>query len=139
MAPRDSSLARPGIIAIVQVGRNDRLPVGECARCERIRPLYGRSLCGACRTRCQRDGTLEDYGYVKEDRVADYILARRRVHGDGRPWSVAEASAAAGISMRTGQRYEAELARAGRAPWRATNVNVQYAARRYHVLMARNL
>ena len=125
-----SALTRPGIVRLY-----GRIPVGECARCERERPLHGRGLCCTCRAQARRDGTLEDYGYVKADRIADYAATRASwVRGGGglRHPTIPEASRAAGVGGRTGQRYEAELDAAGLAPWRATDINVLHASRRQH-------
>lgn len=126
-----SALTRPGIVRLY-----GRIPVGECARCERERPLYSRGLCCICRRRCRADGTLADYGYVKADKIAEYALVRSRwvrgPDGELRHPTIPEAAAAAGVNCRTGQRYEAELDAAGQAPWRVTDVNVLYASRRNH-------
>ena len=88
------------------------LPVDECLRCERDRPIRCRGLCQACLNRSRHDGTVTDYGYVKTDRVRDY--AQLRTAG----YRVAAAGARVGVSGRTAQRYEKELAAAGQAPWR---------------------
>jgi hypothetical protein len=89
-----------------------RRRVAECARCGHVRPLLERGLCNSCRTRCHDDGTITEFGYVKADRVADFA----RLRGNG--CQVAEAGERIGVSRRTAERYEAELAGAGRAPWR---------------------
>jgi hypothetical protein len=104
------------------ISRSQPLPVAfaqgclhilaECGFCERVKPLLGRGLCGTCREERRRDGTIAEFGYVKADRVADF--ARYRLGGVG----VAGAAGRVGVSLRTGWRYEAELAGSGRAPWR---------------------
>ncbi len=102
---------RADVLEVVVIyGR--RLPVAECASCEQARPILGRGLCNACRWRHRDDGTIAEFGYVKADRVADY--ARFRLGGLG----LAQAAARVGVSKRTGERYEAELAASGEAPWR---------------------
>ena len=94
-------MTRPGVLAVVTAyGR--RLSLAGCARCGQVRVLLGRGLCGACRSRCRRDGTLTDYGYTKADRMTEY--AQHRAGGLG----VREAAERAGVSERSGQRYEAE-------------------------------
>lgn len=127
-----SVLARPGVLGQARWG-GQIVAVAACARCERVWPMVRRGLCYTCARICRADGTIWDYGYTKADKMADYALAR------GRGLTVSQAAVQAGVDPRTGQRYEKELADTDRAPWRATDVNVQYAARRYHVLMARNL
>ena len=89
-----------------------RVRVAECARCERQRAIEARGLCHSCRTTCQANGTIGEYGYVKPDRLEDY--AYRRGQGD----SPGTAAGRLGISKRTACRYETQLAAAGRAPWR---------------------
>jgi hypothetical protein len=86
--------------------------LAECASCERIRPLRARGLCNSCYVTRFHNGTLSDYGYVKADRMTDY--ARLRLNGA----TQADAARRIGVSRRTGERYEAELAGSGRAPWR---------------------
>src|ERR1700733_5670202 len=86
--------------------------VAECASCEQVRPIITRGLCSTCRHRFEWDGTITDWGYVKADRLEDY--AWLRASGE----SVPVAAARLGVTERTGWRYEAQLTRAGRAPWR---------------------
>jgi hypothetical protein len=77
----------------------------ECASCGEDRDLCCRGLCVACRSQARRDGTLDDFGYVKADRLADFTALRRSC-------SVAVAAARLGVCERTGWRYEAERGRA---------------------------
>ena len=86
--------------------------LAECASCERVQPLRARGLCASCYVTRFRNGTLGEFGYLKADRMADY--ARLRLNGAAQ----AEAAKRVGVSRRTGERYEAELAASGRAPWR---------------------
>jgi hypothetical protein len=81
----------------------------ECVSCGEIRPLCCRSLCGGCRGRHRRDGTIGDWGWVKADRVREYASLRRL--GD----SVPVAAVRTGVSVRTGWRYEAQLSAGRRA------------------------
>ena len=83
-----------------------------CASCQRVRPIITRGLCSTCRHRFEWDGTITDWGYVKADRLEDY--AWLRASGESLP----VAAARLGVTERTGWRYEAQLTRAGRAPWR---------------------
>jgi hypothetical protein len=105
-----SGVAGTPLPVVILYGARHR--VAECARCELVRPVWRRGLCRPCAERCTRDGTLGGYGYVKADRVADFI--RLRLGGA----DLAEAARRVGVSERTGWRYEAELAASGRAPWR---------------------
>jgi hypothetical protein len=120
MPPLNSALLRPGIIRIIQYGHGKRVPFGRCGLCERNRPLVGRDLCSYCHRLCRYDGALDEYGYTKDDALADYILLRSA------GVSIAECARrmAGVVTLRTLQRYEAELAAAGRAPWRATDENI---------------
>jgi hypothetical protein len=120
MPPWNSALSQPGTIRIVPSGGR-RVPYGPCSRCGRDRALYGRRLCQSCRYLCQLDGTLDDYGYPKGARLADWAALRR----GGLLIPDATARMAEVCSPRTCLRYEAELAAAGLAPWRATDPNVQ--------------
>jgi hypothetical protein len=93
---------RPGVIAVVEVyGR--RLSLAECVSCERQMPMLGRGLCGMCRSRCAKDGTLTEYGYTKADRITDYV----RLRTDG--LTVTAAAVRIGVHRRSATRYEAEL------------------------------
>ena len=93
---------RPGVVAVVEVyGR--RLSLAECVSCGLARPILGRGLCGTCHSRHARDGTLTEYGYVKADRIAEYARLRDSGH------TVASAAGRVGVTVRSGQRYEAEL------------------------------
>jgi len=105
-------VSRPGVLAVA-AAHDRRWPVAECASCERVRPIFGRGLCNACRWKRRDDGTIGEYGYVKADRIADYA----RLRGSG--YGVYEAAERIGVSRRTAERYEASLRDAGEAPWRA--------------------
>ena len=74
-----------------------------CASCRRDREIATRGLCHACRSRCRRDHTLTEWGQVRADRAGEYAAWRRAGA------SVASAAVYAGVSERTGWRYEAEL------------------------------
>ena len=74
-----------------------------CDRCGNIAELVTRRLCPSCRGQCRRAGTVEDWGYLKPDRLADFTVLRARGY---RP---AVAAVRLGLSARTGYRYEAEL------------------------------
>ena len=68
---------------------------------------------GARQVAEQRSGTLDGWGVTRADRLAEYAALRAGgclVH---------EAARRAGVCGRTAARYEAELAGAGQAPWRA--------------------
>lgn len=86
--------------------------VSECCSCERVLPVPRRGLCSRCYDRHLRYGTLDGFGYMKADRMADY--ARLRAGGADVP----TAAARLGVTARTAWRYEGELAASGRAPWR---------------------
>jgi hypothetical protein len=77
----------------------------ECVSCGEDRDLCCRGLCGRCRAQARRDGTVDDFGYVKADRLADFTELRRSC-------SVAVAAARLGVCERTGWRYEADRGRA---------------------------
>lgn len=77
--------------------------IDTCASCRRDRPIASRGLCDACRHRCRRDHTIGEWGETRADRVAAYADWRRAGA------SVASAAVYAGVSERTGYRYEAEL------------------------------
>lgn len=85
----------------------------ECICCGLTREIEARGLCSACRGRTSKYGTLRSWGQVKTDRRSEY--AGLRLAG----WSLEYAAWSAGVSARTGFRYEAELAAAGQAPWRS--------------------
>jgi hypothetical protein len=74
-----------------------------CASCRRDRPIATRGLCDACRSRCRRDHTISEWGQVRADRAAEYAAWRRAGA------SVGSAAVYAGVSKRTGERYEAGL------------------------------
>jgi hypothetical protein len=74
-----------------------------CASCHRDRPIATRGLCDACRSRCRRDHTIGGWGQVRADRAAEYAAWRRAGA------SVTSAAVYAGVSERTGWRYEADL------------------------------
>lgn len=118
-------LDQPGVMAVALHGRQ-LTPIAECARCGALRPMTGRGLCSACRKLCAADGTLDDYGCAKADKMADYALHRNR------GLTIGAAARMAGVTERTGARYEAELDAGGRAPWRARDPNALNAARRSH-------
>lgn len=86
---------------------------GECVRCDRFRVLPIRGLCTTCYKYVREDGSLGDYGWTRNDRLAEY--AGLRAGG----LSIPAAAKRMGVSTRTGTRYEAELREAGNAPWRA--------------------
>lgn len=113
VAAQDSPPGRPGILAVLPRGDGFSAPVGECAECGRLRILKQRGLCQSCARRATADGTIGGYGWTRENRLGEYAGFRRRGLG------VPEASARAGVSERTGWRYETALARAGQAQWRA--------------------
>ena len=75
---------------------------GTCDSCGHPGDLPCRGLCPACRASHRRAGTLESFGYVKADRLADFAGMRPGL-------SVAAAAGRLGVSVRTGFRYEAEL------------------------------
>jgi hypothetical protein len=108
-------LSRPGILGQVPYG-GAMCPLAECARCERVRPIYRRGLCSRCVKLCRADGTLLEYGWTKADRMAEFAAARRE------GLTIGEAAVRAGVDPRTGSRYEGELRDRGLAPWRATDI-----------------
>ena len=91
-----------GPVAVIY---GERRRVAECASCELVAPIYYRGLCVTCRDTHRTAGTLEEFGYVKADRLADYEWLTREC---GETPTVA--AARIGISERTAWRYEAELA-----------------------------
>ena len=104
---------RAGVLAIITVAPGIRVPVAECACCEQVLPILARGLCSRCRSWHRTHGTIDDYGYTKADRLADYVRLR-----DSGWYDVGQAAARIGVSRRTAERYEAELRVAGLAPWR---------------------
>jgi hypothetical protein len=80
----------------------------ECARCGRVKAIRRAGLC----TGCAKHGT-DGYAITRADRMGDYAAAR----AEGLP--VLGAAARAGVTDRTGWRYERDLAGAGKASWRA--------------------
>lgn len=102
---------RPGELA--RMPRHGYLaPIAECARCEQVRPVRGRGLCEPCRKAAREDGTLNEYGWLRADRIAEY--AQYRTGG----LSVRAAARRLGVSERTCSRYEHALTSAGQAEWR---------------------
>ena len=90
-----------GPIAVVD---GIRRRVAECASCERTRPILSRGLCRSCKDRHLLDGALEEFGYLKADRMTDYEWLTRQC-GELLP----AAAARIGISERTAWRYEKQL------------------------------
>jgi hypothetical protein len=88
----------------VAVLYGERRRVSECASCEQVSPLICRGLCHPCRDSHLYAGTIEQFGYVKADRLADYDWLTR---GCGE--SLPVAAARIGVSERTAWRYEAEI------------------------------
>lgn len=86
----------------------------ECSCCGLVGEIETRGLCGACRKRCRRYGTLRAWGQVKADRRREYAAVRAL------GWSLEYAAWSAGVSVRTAWRYEAELRDARSAGWPAT-------------------
>lgn len=99
---------RPGVVCRVRY-HGDLRPVAECARCGQLRPVHRRGLCTGCQRSAEADGTISDYGWTRADRLAEFAGLR------GRGLSVAEASARAGVTERTGWRYETALRDSGNA------------------------
>ena len=95
-------IARSVTLTLVPV-RGVRRRVTECASCGNVRPLITRGLCDRCRHRHRDNGTLDDFGYLKADRVQDYAWLRKS--GETLP----VAASRIGVSERTAWRYEAEL------------------------------
>ena len=84
-----------------------------CDCCGHTRKIECRGLCRTCRGRAAKYGSLQEWGYVKADRLTEYQEMRAAGYTAGQSaWTV-------GVSERTGQRYENELAAAGQAPWKA--------------------
>ncbi len=124
VAAWDAPPPRPGILAMVSRGGGGlRAPAGECAACGKVRMLRQRSLCRTCARTATLDGTLEGYGWTREERLTEY--GGYRAGG----LNIRQASARLGVDRRTGDRYEAELAAAGKAPWRAGVPYVRQAQR----------
>ena len=117
MTTSASVLARPGVIRQVRWG-GKMVPLAPCGRCRQVRPVISRGLCSTCDQRSRDDGTIEDYGWLKPDKMDAFATYR------GRGLSIPAAARAAGISPRTGQRYETDLFDAGKAWWRATDPNI---------------
>lgn len=103
----------PGVLAVIGPPGNRRA-VAECASCGRAKPVRGRGLCGGCKTRHRRDGTIKGYGWVKADRLAE-LAALPPLH-DG-PENVpppgyitaAQAAERLGVSRRTIERYKRDM------------------------------
>jgi hypothetical protein len=74
-----------------------------CASCRQDREIATRGLCDACRARCRRDHTIGEWGQTRDGRAAEFAAWRRAGA------SVASAAVYAGVSERTGYRYEAGL------------------------------
>lgn len=112
LAAQDGPSPRPGIIGVITSGvaRPVRVGVGVCADCGRVRPIPSRGLCHGCRHRHQDAGTLAEWGYTREDRIADYAALRRDPEV-----TPAAAAARIGVSSRTAYRYEAALREAAAA------------------------
>ena len=104
LAAQQPPAGRAGVIGFVILGAV-RYKVAECGDCGRIRPVARRGLCNTCVHTHERAGEIGEQGWTRADRLAEYAALRR----DG--LGVAEASARAGVSCRTGQRYEAALHR----------------------------
>ncbi len=104
LAAQQPPAGRPGVIGFVILG-GSRYRVAECGDCGRLRPLPRRGLCNPCIHARRRDGTITEFGWTRADRLAEYAALRR----DG--LAIAGASARAGVSRRTGERYEAALNR----------------------------
>jgi hypothetical protein len=126
MPPLNSALTRPGITGIAEKPSGYRMAVGTCARCLRERPLTGRDLCEGCRKAADRAGDLEEYGYVKADRLRDYRLLRSA------GVCIRECARRMQVTHRTCQRWEDELDKAGQAPWRRDDPNIQRWSRKRH-------
>jgi hypothetical protein len=86
-------------------------PAAACDCCGHTQRIKARGLCGVCYTRARDHGAVAKWGFVKADRLAEYAGLREAGA------SVESAAWDAGVSVRTGQRYEAEL-RAAAAPER---------------------
>lgn len=97
----------PGVLAVHVQPCGDRRAIAECARCGHLRVIRRRGLCFSCIKRCQRDGTLGEYGWLKADRLAVYREARAK------GLTVEAAADKASVTKRTGWRYEAALREAG--------------------------
>jgi ribosomal protein S14 len=104
LAEQQPPPGRTGVIGFVVLG-TIRYRVAECGDCGRQRPVARRGLCNTCVHAHVGDGTITEFGWTRADRLAEYAALRR----DG--LGVAEASARAGVSRRTGERYEASLNR----------------------------
>ena len=81
---------------------------GGCVSCEQDRPVFSRHMCKPCYQRLWRrdDGSLEQFGWVRADRLAEFGQLRDR------QYSVEAAGARVGVSARTAWRYEADRNRA---------------------------
>lgn len=104
LAAQQPPAGRPGVIGLVVLGGAVRRVAG-CADCGRTGLIIRRGLCRPCVREHVRDGTITEFGWTRADRLAEYAALRR----DG--LGVAEASERAGVSCRTGWRYEAALSR----------------------------
>jgi hypothetical protein len=111
VAAWDAPPPRPGVLAMVYRGGCMR-SAGECARCGNVRVLRQRGLCQPCVRSATRDGSIDGYGWTRADRLAEYAGYRAR------GLNIREAAERTGVSRRVGDRYEADLAASGRAPWR---------------------
>lgn len=79
--------------------------IAACDCCGNTRKIICRGLCNSCRSRTRHHGSFKTWGYVKADRLAEYEGLRAA------GYSLAQSAWTVGVSERTGQRYEAELAR----------------------------
>ena len=119
----DAPLRRAGVLALVYRG-GCRRSVAECASCGNVRVLRQRGLCQPCVRSATLDGTIEDYGWTRADRLAEYAALRNA------GLTIRQAAERTGVSRRGGDRYEADLAAAGRAPWRSAGAVARTELRR---------
>jgi hypothetical protein len=95
----------PGAFPVVVIdGRRYR--VAECACCGQQRPVLCRGLCPACGWKHQKAGTLDQFGYTRRDKLADFGALRDHAV------SIRDSASRIGISERTAQRYEQARRRA---------------------------
>ncbi|MCW2929953.1 MAG: hypothetical protein JWM19_915 [Actinomycetia bacterium] len=87
-----------GVVAIID-SKWRRYKVAECARCGLEKRIKGRGLCPACSSAVTRDGTIGEYGWMRDERLEEFAGHRRHMN-------ITRAGAATGISTVTAFRYE---------------------------------
>lgn len=101
-APQLSRLHRAGVLRLVKLpaARGYWSAVALCGGCDTEKVIHSRGLCNHCYWAAQRHGTLDEYGYTKTARMADFAVLRAR------GLTIGQAAARVEVTERTGNRYE---------------------------------